>query len=437
MRKLLILSIVATVLLLGGTTVVLAGGSQEEAPGSQPVRALIWSGPEYDNLRNVSEAYSEETGNEVIVDEVAREALQEQVTTLLVGGSEEYDVLYIDSAWLPGFVEAGFLVGLSQFVDSDLKGPDFKLENLQPAVDDLTVDGTIYGLPSEGDTAWLFYRADLLQEAGIDVPETWDEFASAAIELHSPPDRYGAVMGARRDEAMWDFMHYFFGHGAQVIDPDTYEVTFNDARGVEALEFYGSLLNEHEVVTPDVTTYGYSEILSALQQGDAAMGIEWMAATDTLLDPNESPKVYDKLEYTLVPGYRDESGELHRGQGGSQWAWVIPQSSGNQEAAYKFVAWLTGEEGAKRWALNGGIPSNSAALGDPEVVEQVPQFELLSEAMEYRNIMPLTTVSPQINDAFGQAAHEVVATSKNPQAIADEAAESMREALVEGGYLND
>lgn len=422
----------------GGEPEAEAGGADGEAEGYASILALIWSGPEYENLQDVSRMYQEQSGNPVEVEEVAREALQEKVTTLLVSGSQDYDVLYIDSAWLPGFAESGVLTNLSQFInDSGVVSPDFSKENLEPAIDFLTVDRNVYGFPSEGDTAWLFYRKDLLDQAGLDVPQTWDEFLAAAQELNNPPERYGAVIGARRDEAMWDFMHYFFAFGGQIYDPDTYEVMFNNENGVQALKFYGDLLREHEVVSPSVTTFGYNEILSALQQGKAAMGVEWMAATDTLKDPEQSPNVYDKLEYTLVPGYRDEDGNLVRGQGGSQWAWVVPAASRNQEAAYKFLEWLTGSVGAKQWALNGGIPSNTAVLSDPEVVQEVPQFELLSEAMKYRNIMPLTTVSPKINDAFGEAAHRVVATDESAESLADTAAEKMREALIEGGYLDE
>ena len=154
-----------------------------------------------------------------------------------------------------------------------------------------------------------------------------------------------------------------------------------------------------------------------------------------MTDPEVSPMVHDKLEYTLVPGVRDSDGNVMRGQGGSQWGWVVPAESTKKEAAYKFIEWLTGTEGGKLWALNGGIPSNTAVLSDPEVVEEVPQFELLAEAMPYRNIMPLTTVSVKINDAFGEAAHRVVATDESAEALADEAASRIEEALREGGYL--
>lgn len=401
-----------------------------------PIVVAIWSGPEHDNMVKVAQVYQEKTGNQVIIEEIAREALREKVSTVLLAGGRDYDVIYISGDWVPEFVVADTLVPFNPFIeDPRVADPNLNLGDKQPGLDYLSVEGNIYGYPSEGDTAWLFYREDLLRAAGLEVPRTWDQFLEAAIQLNNPPEIYGAVIGARLDEAMWDFMHYFYGFGGQVIDPETGEVTVNNEVGVQALQFYGDLLNSYRVVSPDVTTYGYNEILTALQQGKAAMGIEWMAATQDLTSCEVSPLVCDKLNYTLVPGHLDANGNLVRGQGASQWGFVIPRGSRNQEAAYKFIEWLTGPEGAKLWALNGGIPSNVTALNDPEVVAKVPQFKLLAEAMPYRNLFPNTIVTNDIVQAFGEAANAVVAGTKDAQSAADEAAAQMTQALRRGGYL--
>ncbi|MFQ5812471.1 MAG: ABC transporter substrate-binding protein [Anaerolineae bacterium] len=408
-----------------------------EAGGQYPpIVVSIWSGPEHDNMVKVAKAYEEETGNQVIVEEIAREALREKTTTVLVSGSGDYDVSYVSGDWIPEFVIADTLADFDQFInDPNVADPNLDLAAKQPGLDYLSVNGKIYGYPSEGDTAWLFYREDLLQAAGLDVPQTWDQYLEAATKLNNPPEIYGAVIGASRSEAGWDFMHYFYGFGGEVVDTQTWEAKFNNEVGVKALEFYGDLLNKYHVVSPDVTTFGYNEILAALQQGKAALGIEWMAATQDLTSCEVSPLVCDKLKYTLVPGHLDENGNLVRGQGASQWGFVIPKGSKHQEAAYKFIEWLTGKEGAKMWALNGGIPTNISALRDPEVVAKVPQFELLAEAMPYRHLFPNTTVTFDISEAFHEAAHNVVAGAKDAKTAADEAAAKMEEALRKGGYL--
>ena len=238
------------------------------------------------------------------------------------------------------------------------------------------------------------------------------------------------VIGSKTDEAWWDFMHYFWAFGGQLFDPTTYEVTVNNEAGVKALTFYSDLLRKYNVVSPDVTTYGYNEILTALAQDKAAMGVEWMAATQDLQNCDKSPKVCDKLQYEFVP----PSVEGQYGFGGSSWGWLIPAAAAQKEAGYKFIEWLVGGPGATLWGLNGGIPSNTAALSDPALVAKVPQFQLLAEAMPYRHITPLLTTSDQVVLAMQEASSSAVTGAKTPQQAMDDAAAAIDAALKEGGY---
>ena len=402
----------------------------------EPVVAGIWSGPEHDNLVKVAAEYEKQTGNKVIIEEIPRETLKDKLNTVLLSGGSDYDVIYISGDWIPEYDAANVLLPFNDLISNKaVADPALNLNDKQPGLDYGTVNGKIYGYPSEGDTAWLWYREDLLKAKGIAVPQTWEEFAVAAKALNNPPEIYGAVIGGKRDEALWDFMHYLYSSGGEVVDPKTFEVKFNSPESVAALTYWSDLRNKLKLTSPDVTNFGYNEILQALQQGKAAMGIEWMAAAKDLTDCGTSPKVCDKLKFTLVPGRKGADGKIVRAQGASQWAWSIPKASKNSEGAYKFIEWLTGNTGAKLWALNGGIPSNTSVLKDPDVVKAVPQFGLLAEAMPYRHLLVNTTVTAAITDAAHEAAAIAIAGSKDPKIAADEAAAKMAEALKKGGYL--
>ncbi len=406
--------------------------SESPAPSAAALptaRIAVWSGPEADNLRKVAAAYTQATGNPTEIEEIARDGYSDKLKTTIVGGSADFDAVYVSADWVPALVAANGLEPLDQFIGSANKASFLNLDDLQPGVSNLTFDGKVYGFPSEGDTAWLFYRKDLLSAAGIQPPKTMADLLAAAKQL-TTKDRYGLVIGNKKDEAWWDFMHYFWAFGGQLFDPTTYQVTVNNAAGVKALTFYSDLLRKEKVVSPDVTTYGYNEILTALQQDKAAMGVEWMAATQDLQDCTKSPKVCDKLAYEFVPP--DVAGKY--GFGGSSWGWVVPTASKNKLAGYKFIEWLVGGPGAKLWGLNGGIPSNIKALSDPEVVAKVPQFKLLSDAMPYRHISPLLTTADQLVNAMADAATAAVTGAKAPQQAMDDAATAIGAALKEGGY---
>lgn len=412
----------------------------ETTTGELPqIVVACWSGPEHDNLVKVAADYTAKTGNKVVVEEIARESYQDKLNTTFVAGGSDYDVAYVSSDWPPAWIKANALQNLDQyFNDPKVVAKGFDLKNYQPAIDSFVFDGKTYAFPSEGDTAWLFYRKDILEAKGLKVPVTWDEFLAAAKAINNPPEIYGAVMGAKPDEAMWDFMHYLFSFGGDILDKE-YKPIINNEAGVAALTFYSGLLRTEKVVPPDVNTYGYNEILTTLQEGKAALGIEWMAATQTLTDCTQSPKVCKDgqplLGYTFVPGYKQPDGTIVHGTGGSSWGWVIPAGAKNGLAAYKFIEWLTGAEGGKQWALNGGIPSNQLALTDPEVAEKIPQFKMLGEVMPIRHLVPSTTVTGEIVLAINDAITAAVAGTKDPKTALDEAAAKMTTLLTDAGYI--
>ncbi len=445
MSKARLFSIIAVVaLLLTACTPKATPPQETTTPGNETgqlpqIVVACWSGPEHDNLVKMAAQYTTETGNKVVVEEIARESYQDKLNTTFVAGGSDYDVAYVSSDWPPAWIKANALQDLDQyFNDPKVVAKGFDIKNYQPAINSFVFNGKTYAFPSEGDTAWLFYRKDLLEAKGLKVPETWDEFLAAAKALNNPPEIYGAVIGAKPDEALWDFMFYLFSFGGDILDKD-YKPIINNEAGVAALTFYSGLLRTEKVVPPDVNTYGYNEILTTLQEGKAALGIEWMAATQTLTDCNQSPKVCKDgqplLGYTFVPGYKKPDGTIIHGTGGSSWGWVIPAHAKNGLAAYKFIEWLTGPEGGKQWALNGGIPSNQLALTNPDVVAKIPQFEMLAQVMPIRHLVPSTTVTGDMVIAIDDAITAAVAGTKDPKTALDEAAAKMTKLLTDAGYI--
>jgi ABC-type glycerol-3-phosphate transport system substrate-binding protein len=414
----------------------------EQAPAAAAkypeIVVACWSGPEHDNLVKTAAEYVKKTGNNVVVEEIAREAYFDKLTTTFIGGGSDYDAAYIMSDWPPAWVKAKALKDLDTFInDPKIASPDLDIKKFEPAINVFKIEGKFYAFPSEGDTAWLWYRKDLLEAKGIKVPETWEEYLAAANALNNPPEVYGTVIGAKPDEALWDFMYYLFGFGGTILDANFKPVINNEA-GVKALTFYSELLTKEKVVPPDVATYGYNEILTTLQEGKSAMGIQWMAATQTLTDCAQSPKVCKDgqplLGYTLTPGIKGADGKIIRNTGGSQWGWGIPTGAKNPEAAYKFIEWLTGQEGATLWALNGGIPSNVDALSDPAVVAKIPQFKMLAEVMPFRQIVPATTVTADMVTAINEAIVAAVTGIKDPKSALDDCAAKLTDMLSKAGY---
>ena len=104
--------------------------------------------------------------------------------TLVVSGQaqEGPDVIHMLGEWVPDMVS----MGLIEDITDEVKAWEDYDKFPQSTWDVATVDGRIYGIPSVASTRVLVYREDLLNAAGLEVPETWDELREAAKALTRP-----------------------------------------------------------------------------------------------------------------------------------------------------------------------------------------------------------------------------------------------------------
>ena len=117
-------------------------------------------------------------GSTLTIEEQEWDGLVERLTTALSSESETPDVVEIGNTQAPTFTSAGAFSDLTDQLD-DLGGDDL----LQGFVDGATVDGKTYAVPYYAGSKYVFYRKDLFEKAGIEVPTTMDEFVDAAIAL--------------------------------------------------------------------------------------------------------------------------------------------------------------------------------------------------------------------------------------------------------------
>jgi multiple sugar transport system substrate-binding protein len=105
------------------------------------------------------------------------------------------DVCQLGNTWIPEFAALDTLTPLQRYVDASqvIEQPDYF-----PGIWDTNViDGRLLGVPWYVDTRLLFYRKDMLREAGIErPPTTWAEWetAMAAIKRNVGPRRYALLM---------------------------------------------------------------------------------------------------------------------------------------------------------------------------------------------------------------------------------------------------
>lgn len=211
--------------------------------------------------------FTEETGIEVELVAIAEGDLATQVTAAVAGDTLP-DVF--------GALSLGFTHSLASDGLANVEANNAVVEALgrdtfsQSALDLVTTDEGLVGVPSDSWTQLLVYRRDLFEAAGLEPPTTYESILAAAEELNTG-DQAGIVLATGNDLGFVQqtFEYFAVANDCEVIDADG-NVTISSPQCVETFDFYTNLVNNGSVTgaqDADTTRAAYFA-------GDAAM-IVW------------------------------------------------------------------------------------------------------------------------------------------------------------------
>ena len=263
-------------------------------------------------------------------------ALRRQVTSDMATASGRYDVMTIGTYEVPIWGKQGWLLSLDDLPAS------YDARDLLPAIrGGLTVDGRLYAAPFYGESSMVMYRTDLMEKAGLTMPEApgWQFIREAALAM---TDRDAGINGVcLRGKAGWGENIAFLtaasnSFGANWFDMD-WNAQFDSPEWKETLTFYISLLND--AGPPDAAQNGFNENLALFQNGKCGMWIDATVAASFITNPSTS-QVADKVGFALAP----DNGLGKRSNWLWAWALAIPASTKKAAAAKKFVEWATSKQ---------------------------------------------------------------------------------------------
>ena len=106
--------------------------------------------------------------------------LRQKVTTDIATKGGQFDVITIGTYEVPIWAKKNWLVPL------DKLGADYDVDDLIPAIrSGLSYDGKLYAAPFYGESSFVMYRTDLMEKAGLKMPEkpTWEFIKQAADKM--------------------------------------------------------------------------------------------------------------------------------------------------------------------------------------------------------------------------------------------------------------
>lgn len=388
-------------LALSGLLVLGAGGARAQQTITWITHPVIYG---VTGNGELLKKFTEATGITVEVTTFPTDALGQRIPAEFIAGSDAFDVMSMANFWserLARYVEpldpyikkAPMPGGIEAFSEGFVR--QFRLPQ--------TPEGKLYGIPQRMSVDILYYRKDLLAEAGIPVPKTLEEYHAAAKKLtrdtngDGTTDIYGAVyQGIQSTQGLYDWYAWAAPSGVDILTPpDWRKPAFNSAEAIQATELRRRFITEG-LASPGVLSYSFDDAISAMAQDRAAMSIMADAYWARLEDPAKS-QVAGKLGYAAAP--RDPA--VEKAYFGRGWGLFINGRSKRKDAAWAFINWLTAPEQQLWMAVNQGNPISRPALAaHPDFVAKVPVAGALAEALPRAKLMPSSAEFGRVLDVL-------------------------------------
>ena len=105
------------------------------------------------------------------------------------------------------------------------------------------IDGTVWAVPDLASARAMYYNADILEAAGVEVPTTWDELIAACEAIKAYDDSiYPWGIDMTTDEGQAAFAYYTWNNGGGFVDENG-DWALNTPENVEAVEYAIGLVN--------------------------------------------------------------------------------------------------------------------------------------------------------------------------------------------------
>ncbi|MCC0062995.1 MAG: extracellular solute-binding protein [Defluviimonas sp.] len=286
---------------------------------------------------------AENPGTKIVFQQASYRDFLQTIMTARVGGTSP-DIYNIYSIWAPQLIDSGTLA------EPPADVVDFVNENYgKGSVDAATIDGTLYGIPTELSVYQLFYNKKLLAEAGYDAPPaTWDELAEIAAKVTKKNDQgnitvAGYAYGPTVANAVHVFYSQMYAAGVAPYSDDFRKTNFLDPRAITILERQGKLFADgstsNSVTTDSFASSGAAMAIMANWQKQSlidAYGDEFEATVGIAPIPDDGAKPGTML-YSFL--------------------WAVDSASKVQDESWALLKWLNSPR-------EGGLSCTGQMLND-------------------------------------------------------------------------
>ena len=315
----------------------------------------------------------------------------------LASGDKSVDIMGLDVVYVAEFASAGWLMDLTNKIDTDamLDGP----------VEGATYDGKLVAAPWFTNSSVLFYRQDVLEQLGAEVPTTyegWMELADQAVGINGI--EYGADFQAAQSEALvTNWVEYVWNNGGDVLD-ESGDPVINSENNVEATNIMKKLVDEY--APEGITTYTETESEQVFKEGKCLFIRDWSGFWTSGQD--EGSKVAGKIAATKLPtGPNGE--ESHTCLGGLDLVVNNAIDEKQKAAAVEFINYMMSADTQKEMTLiSSQPPVVKDVYTDSEILEEIPFYADFYDIIMTGKSRPLSPKYAKVSDAIQRNIHQAL-----------------------------
>lgn len=367
--------------------------------------------------------FEEQTGIKVNVESFAEAQLTNKVTVQFSARSSTPDVFM----FRPGnegalLLSNGWAEPLNDYVNRD---PSYDINDFsEPSLSAVTFDQQLIGIPGVTAQHILYYRKDILEEAGVPVPTTMDELKEAVATLHDPDNEvYGFLARGQTSALVTMLSSFIFSEGGDFMEDG--KAAVNSPAAVRAATTYGTLLRDYG--PPGVLNMEWPQAVALFSQGNAVFYADGSPMFPNFVDP-ETSVIADKIGYAEIPA----------GEAGSRpfnvtpWGLAMNAQSKNKDAAWELIKFLTNKENTLYTQKMGNSGARMSVWEHPEGAEAFP--EEMVEVIQKAGVngvphqLPQVTSVGEARDIIGTIVTEII-LGADPQTVADKQNELFQEII--------
>ncbi|MGA6164548.1 sugar ABC transporter substrate-binding protein [Amycolatopsis magusensis] len=388
-RNLVITGVTASALVLAGC------GPSESGQAATEITALDYYADQQGSKawQQVLDTCAAETGIKVNRQSVPTDQL---LPKILKDASSRTlpDLLFADNPSLQQIASTGALTPLTDY--------GISTEGYYPGIVEAgTYQDKVYGLAPGVNGLALIYNKDLLQQNGIEPPQTWEQLKAAATAL-TKDGKYGLAFSAlATEEGTWQFLPFFWSNGADLAELDS-------PQAVEAMRFVSDLVTAGSA-SKSVLNWNQNDVADQFVTGNAAMMVNgsWNLAR---LDETAG------LNYGVVPIPTPRPGVAPAVALGGEVGAIPATGAERQQAAAKVLGCILNEPNMVAW--------DKAHAYVPSKVEVAKKFGRENPAMQpfvtevetaRARTAELGERYSMVSQALGAALQSVLAGQQSPE----------------------